>query len=81
MSNLQDALKQLEMVQNLIKKTGNIADKIQDSSKQAKTKEEKELINELAGEYRKTMKEAEKGNIRDLSVFVNKVKNMGNNGD
>ena len=81
MSNLQDALKQFQTVQSLIKQTGNLADKIQEASKQAKTKEEKELVNELAGEFRKTMKEAERGNVRDLSAFVNKVKNMSKDGN
>ncbi len=81
MNNLQDALKQFKKVQSLIKQTGSIADNINEVSKQAKTLEDKELINELAGEFRKTMKEAGSGNIRDLSAFINKVKNMSNNGN
>ena len=81
MNNLQDALKQFKKVQSLIKQTGSIADNINEVSKQAKTLEDKELINELAGEFRITMKEAGYGNIRDLSAFINKVKNMSNNGN
>jgi len=81
MNSLQDALNQFKQAQEMIQKEGNIANRIREAAAKARTDEQKDLVNQLAGEFEQGMKDASKGKVRDLSALINKIKNMAENGN